>query len=713
MYFSSINNSEVKEFHKVIPYNFNLSLTDILSSDLFYIETIVPDSVFRIYLLFYCHKITSSNPEDIIMENKCIVCSKSDTETYFNFISDDNDNFILNKLNGFYTFGDVLSNEDYNAIVQLLRVNNSFNENIQIKNSTVLGKYGTYVFNLKSTTIVDNGVLITNETLSSIGTVKLINPTFKNSNYCLKLTVYSLSDVNVCNESSNDNITETELLVYLDNDSEVNIPFNTLDLNCIVGFNAIIDITHDLPVIQYPKNIILSCDKSSCIVGDNITLTARVESDTQFSNETITFKSNGTELGTAITNANGIATFSYNPVISGDMNIIASNSSNKIISDAIIVKVGKKPSSISLNVNKNTFNIGEELIITGILSSGDELLSDCSVEILDGNLNLYSVTTDENGRYSKRIIVNDSFNYNLIAIFVGNSVYSDSESNYVNVMLKKDTRISIENYTPAPVYATETIYTIEGQLLDEDNNPVVNKTLVCKYNDSANSFNLITDNNGRFYDSRILSANSSNLRIDFNGDDYYNASNTIHNFSVVKHDCEFKDVIIKANTISGYLIQSGTNNPIRRAIIDVQYDNNMVSRCSTNSEGYFTNSIVQGTQSYSPRIWNSLSNSETAYNYSCSLDLTNFSVLRTSKIVDLGSVYENSVFNYKGRLVDDLNNPISNATVHLTSEYFQSDVRNVITNNNGEFSVTFARNDGFDCVYDGDNGIEGCNGKLR
>ena len=64
-------------------------------------------------------------------------------------------------------------------------------------------------------------------------------------------------------------------------------------------------------------------------------------------------------------------------------------------------------------------------------------------------------------------------------------------------------------------------------------------------------------------------------------------------------------------------------------------------------------------------------------------------------------------------MVDDLNNPISNATVHLTSEYFQSDVRNVITNNNGEFSITSARNDGFDCVYDGDNGIEGCNGKLR
>ena len=124
MYFSNINNPELKQFHKVIPYNFNMSLTDALSSDLFYIETVIPNSIYRIYLLFYCDKITSSNVNDVILENKCIICNKTSEETYFNFVSNDNDKFILNQKTGYYSFEDTLSDEDYNAIVQLLRANN-------------------------------------------------------------------------------------------------------------------------------------------------------------------------------------------------------------------------------------------------------------------------------------------------------------------------------------------------------------------------------------------------------------------------------------------------------------------------------------------------------------------------------------------------------------------------------------------------------------
>lgn len=438
MYFSSINNSELKQFHKVVPYNFNMSLTDALSSDLFHIETIIPNTLYRIYLLFYCEKITSSNVNDVILENKCIICNKTDEETYFNFISDDNDNIILNHLTGYYSFGDVLTDEDFNSIVQLLRVNNAFAEDIQIKNSTVNGKYGTYVFNLKSTTIVDTGVLITNETLSSIGTVKLMNPIFKNSNYKLKLTVYSLSDVNICNEANTDNIVKTDLIINLIQGSEVNIPFNTLDLNCIVGFNAVVNITHDLPVIQYPQNIVLTSDKLNCFIEEPITLTATYgDTNSPLTDEPITFKNNRDVLGTAVTNSNGIANFSYIPLSTENLNIIAINRDGRIISNNIEIEVDKRPTSISMDVNKTNVMLTDTVTITGVLQDNTGLLSNRTVKIMNGNEELYSVTTDENGSYSKTITANNLFDYNLKAVYNGDSYCTGCESEYINVKSRK------------------------------------------------------------------------------------------------------------------------------------------------------------------------------------------------------------------------------------------------------------------------------------
>ena len=80
-----------------------------------------------------------------------------------------------------------LTTKEFNGIVSLLRNNVNFNENIRIRNSTVVGEFGSYQFNFNDATIVDSGVLITNETLSTIGTVKLVNPVFPHSNYFIDL----------------------------------------------------------------------------------------------------------------------------------------------------------------------------------------------------------------------------------------------------------------------------------------------------------------------------------------------------------------------------------------------------------------------------------------------------------------------------------------------------------------------------------------------
>ena len=466
--------------------------------------------------MFYCEKITSSNDNDVVLENKCIICNKTDEETYFNFISNDENNIILKHITDYYSFGNMLSDAEFNSIVQLLRVNNPFAEDIQIKNSTVNGKYGTYVFNLKSTTIVDNGVLITNETLSSIGTVKLINPTFKNSNYKLKLTVYSLSDVNVCDEANTDNIVETDLIIDLIQGSEVNIPFNTLDLNCIVGFNAVVNITHDLPVIQYPQNIVLTSDKLSCIIGESVTLTATFgEEDSPLTDEPITFKNNGTVLGTAVTNSNGVANFTYAPLTSDNLNITATNRDGKIISNNLEVEVNKKPTTISLNVNSNSVELDDDLILSGHLEGNDGALSDCPVSIVIGHRTLYSTRTDANGDYSITDTIEELFSVDLKAVYEGDAINSNCESSYVNVKGVKKSVTVVNAYSRGTAPGL-----LSGKLVTKDGTPLGNVPISIRwvgYNTDITT-NLRTNSDGTFSETCTSEYYIVNMYFNYAGD---------------------------------------------------------------------------------------------------------------------------------------------------------------------------------------------------
>ena len=85
MYFGNIADSELKQYHETVKNNFSMSLSNILSSDLFKIETIITDTIYKIYPLFYCDTITSTNKNDKILDNKCIICEKdTSTRLYFN-----------------------------------------------------------------------------------------------------------------------------------------------------------------------------------------------------------------------------------------------------------------------------------------------------------------------------------------------------------------------------------------------------------------------------------------------------------------------------------------------------------------------------------------------------------------------------------------------------------------------------------------------------
>lgn len=208
--------------------------------------------------------------------------------------------------------GDNLTVREFNGIVSLIRDNILFHEDIMINTSNVTGAYGNYVFNFREATILDNGILITNETLSTIGTVKLTNPVFPNSNYYLDLKVYSSEDIGISGLDT-DNVIVTPLTVKLEKYNEVNIPFETLDMNNIVGFDATIRIDHKDLVIPSEGTLNVSSNFTHMFPTLPITFTAQYfdEYNVPIVGETINFYEGESLIGSGVTDDDGLASISY------------------------------------------------------------------------------------------------------------------------------------------------------------------------------------------------------------------------------------------------------------------------------------------------------------------------------------------------------------------------------------------------------------------
>ena len=88
MYYLSIDDEDVRELHKSVSVDRDFSLSEILSSpEYFYIEEHGND-LYKICPLFYCTEIVSSNNDDRIFGNQCII-THYDESTMYSFKSED------------------------------------------------------------------------------------------------------------------------------------------------------------------------------------------------------------------------------------------------------------------------------------------------------------------------------------------------------------------------------------------------------------------------------------------------------------------------------------------------------------------------------------------------------------------------------------------------------------------------------------------------
>ena len=249
-YYTNISNPELYYFHNLPVKNFTIKLTDLLTSGLFKVDEIITDSIYKIYPLFYTNEITSSNSEDKLLDNKCLICTKKDKETYITFIRNSDEEIVdYNNYASYYDIDDNLTQEQFNAYVSLLRHNTIHNDSIRIA-ETVQAQYGTYEFDLNGCTILDNGIVITDETITAQPQVRLTGNVFHYSTYTLKLSILHYTGVNILDDiTPSDFIVVDTLEIELTPNTWIPIPISNIENGYIIDFDTNIEIKHDKPVM--------------------------------------------------------------------------------------------------------------------------------------------------------------------------------------------------------------------------------------------------------------------------------------------------------------------------------------------------------------------------------------------------------------------------------------------------------------------------------
>ena len=148
------------------------------------------------------------------------------------------------------TIGEEITEAEFNAYVCLLRQHGGINENLVIEAAVMENEYGTFNFNFDGATLVDNGILITEETKENPPNILLENALFENSSYTLMFKVMSIEDYNLYEDTRQNFISYETFSLELEEGAAIDLPVSELEEGKVILFDVLFSIKHDKPVIQ-------------------------------------------------------------------------------------------------------------------------------------------------------------------------------------------------------------------------------------------------------------------------------------------------------------------------------------------------------------------------------------------------------------------------------------------------------------------------------
>lgn len=224
---------------------------------------------------------------------------------------------------------------------------------------------------------------------------------------------------------------------------------------------------------------------------------------------------------------NGTSTIQYTPTVEGVYNISMVTLANDFYAASNTftrtMRTGKIPTHFDFNVSNLRPTVGTQIIASGVLSDVDENPIPAGITLPGTLFNNASVTTNQNGEFSKSITPSTAGNYTVKAAYGGNNDYQSSESTQKTVNVQKATP-SIQVINPT-VNRGETLFIALYNSIP--NLPSVGgKKLTLTYTGgnltNPRTYTRYTDSNGVADIQINYAPGTYNLEISFAGDEIYN-----------------------------------------------------------------------------------------------------------------------------------------------------------------------------------------------
>ncbi|WP_409199396.1 Ig-like domain repeat protein [Methanobrevibacter sp. DSM 116169] len=306
--------------------------------------------------------------------------------------------------------------------------------------------------------------------------------------------------------------------------------------------------------------------------------------------KTIDFYVNGTKIGSAITDSNGVAKLNHTFTTEGKYDIYTefvgddhyygSNATNNTVAK-------KQPTKNVVNIPQEV-NVGQTVTIESILTDekGNPLANKTIDFYLDGK-KIGSNITNDKGIATLEYTFEDEGKYNVTTEFTGDNLYYGSEAVNQTVVAKIPTITTVEVPEKIIPGATEEI-TIT--LTDEDGNPLANKTLDV-YVDNEKIGTVTTDENGKAKINHTFDKEDEFvITAEFAGDKVYEESTGKNTTNVAKipttTTVTVPDEITVGETVEIEItLTDEDGNPLANKTLDVYVDNEKIGTVTTDKDG--------------------------------------------------------------------------------------------------------------------------------
>ena len=408
------------------------------------------------------------------------------------------------------------------------------------------------------------------------------------------------------------------------------------------------------------------------------------------------------------------------------------NDSSKLSTDpslnTIDIDVLKQNASIIINISTDNATIGDEVFIYGTVYDEDGKI------IMKGNVTIHINDTDyttniQDGMYSLTNVTDKVGKYTVYAFYVGNETVNNATSRNVYFMVNKIPTTTLVNVTNAVVGNVS----IDVIVKDNENRPVTSGKLEITTPEKTYDVNVTGEVTPVALD--ITTTGEVNVEVRYLENDVYLNSSGLDKASYDKNPDNahpFDHItVIKLNTtitvnvtspvkagnstiIQGVLVDE-QNRPISGAEVVVKVDNQIVATVTTIEDGLYTliyNDTIVGTHN----VTSSYGGNDT---YIGSDTTTKFDVDKILSEISLDSIEDVPVgnnVNITGKLKDEFNNPIKNATVKITVD----DVTHTVTTDEegnyiSSFPTTTVGNKTVTVEYSGNETCDGAktNGTIN